>query len=203
MLSMSDSKYSQYDYQESVTRIVNIQQEMESYIKSCIHGYIEDRFIYACNSDDFLDPEIKEIFREVRLPHYLMQPIHDVIAEVFRYNHHEGVQISITEDDVEEFFSKEYNDTDFLKHIDPRYHKICKMWHDFVLHELDQSFIVRTLGYSFYYFVADNDKDHHHKRSVDLSKEVARLYKARHHEIKWNTLYDDLSGESASIVEMK
>lgn len=133
-----------------------------------------------------------------------MQPIHDVIAEVFRYKHHEGIQLSIVEDDAEEFFSKIYKDTDFLKHIDSRYHKICKMWYDFILHELDQSYIVRTLGYSFYFFVADHEIDRHHKRSVDLSYEVARMYKAKHSEIKWKTLYDeDSSGESANIVKMK
>lgn len=38
MLSMSDSKYSQYDHQEIITRIVNIQEEMEVYIKSSIHS---------------------------------------------------------------------------------------------------------------------------------------------------------------------
>lgn len=190
MLSMSDANYSQYDYQENITRIVNIQEEMEVYIKSSIQVYFENRFVYGHNSRDYLEPEVKEKYSEVGLPHYLTQPIHDVIAEVFRYNHHEGVQLSIIEDDVEEFFSKIYKDTDFLKRIAPRYHKICKMWYDFVLHELDQSFIVRTLGYSFYYYVADDEKDHYHKRSMDLSYEVAHMYKAKHPEIKWKNLYE-------------
>ena len=177
--------------EEADNIIASIQAVMEDYIKSSIYNIVVDSFIYGKNSSYYLNPEIIEKCNETLFPHYLTQPIHDAVADVFRYNYRNGIERPIFEENIKSFFSEIYKDTYFLDKIIESDWFICKIWYDFAISAIMNSDIIRNLGYSFYYFIEDDKTDHQHHRSVDFSYKAANAYQIKHPEIKWNHMFGE------------
>lgn len=169
-------------YIEMHNRIASIQIMMEDYIKSSIRSVVLDNFIYGKNSSYYLNPEIIDKCNEFIFPHYLTQPIHDVVADVFRYKYQNGIERPIFEEDIKSYFSGIYKDTYFLEKIEERDWLLCKIWYDFVMSAIMDPSIMRNLGYCFYYFIEDDKKDHQHHRSLIYSYKAANSYQMKHQE---------------------
>lgn len=188
MFSLTDAKYSRYSYEEKATRIVNIQEAMEIYIKSTIYKTINNVFFQRSYSNYYFEPNvIEEILDKYSFDPRLFQPIHDVMAEVFRHQCRVGLNRPLIKEDCKRYFFWIYNDVDFLDMIDENYHFICIKWYEFVRKELMDPTIIRHLGYSAHHYVYDDD--HYHHKSYDEAYLAARHYQDLHQDINWNRLY--------------
>ena len=138
MFSETDEPYSRYSGEEKATRIVNIQEAMEPYLKSTIHYIVSNEFFESARASYYLERSIIEKYRygNYYCNHQLLQPIHDVIAEVFRYQNRSGVQRPLMEIDYSDYFSHIYVDVDFLEAVDVSYHFVCVQWYEFVCKEM-------------------------------------------------------------------
>ncbi len=189
MFAETDEPYSRYSHEEKATRIVNIQEAMEPYLKSTIHYIVSNEFFDGSRSCYYLERSVIEKYRYYNhhCNHQLLQPIHDVIAEVFRYQNRGGVQRPLMEIDYSEYFSHIYVDVDFLEAVDASYQFVCVQWYEFVCREMKTPEIIRLMGYSLMHY--DDENDYYHERSRNESYLAARYYQDCHPEIKWRWLH--------------
>lgn len=189
MFNLTDTPYGKYTYEKKATRIANIQVKMEPYLKSTIHDIVLKEFFHCAHSRYYLDSSTinKFWYGEHYCNHQLLQPIHDVMSEVFRYQNRGGVQRPLIEIDYHDFFSCIYSDIDFLETVNESYHIVCLEWYNFVCKEMMANDIIRHLGYSLLHY--DDDNDHYHVRSRNESYLAARYYQDCHPEIQWKIHY--------------
>lgn len=191
MIRYSDISSTPKSYAETNNRIAFIQETMEEYIKSSIEYEVINIFIYGKNARWYLNPEIIDKCDSIHFPHFLTQPIHDVVADGFRYNYRNGIERPVFEENINSFFSEVYKDTYFLDKINESDWFICKLWYDFAISAIMNSDIIRSLGYCFYYFIEDDESDYQHHRSVNLSYKAANAYQIIHPEIKWSHMFGE------------
>ena len=129
MYILTDTPYGKNSYEKKVTRIVSIQQNMKPNLKSTTHDITLNNLFHSTHSRYYLDSVTINMFwyGGHYCNHQLLQPIHDVMAEVFRYHKRGGVQRPLMEINYSIFFSGVYRDIDFLETVDESYHFLCGM----------------------------------------------------------------------------
>ena len=189
MFAETDEPYSRYSHEEKATRIVNIQEALEPYLKSTIHDIVLKEFFHCAHFHYYLDSSTinKFWYGEHYCNHQLLQPIHDVMAEVFRFQNRGGVQRPMMEIDYSDYFSHIYVDVDFLEAVDASYHFVCVEWYEFVCKEMKAADIIRHMGYSLMHY--DDENDYYHERSRNESYLAARYYQDCHPEVQWKIRY--------------
>lgn len=115
--------------------------------------------------------------------HRLIQECHDKLAAVFRYDvahgKYEKKLFEISNDEIREFFNREYIDTEFLDKLDEEYWYLNKHWYDFIIEEMNQNYdMVRELVKAN--LICKNNTD-----KWEYAYNAANIVKEKYNHIPW------------------
>lgn len=183
-----------------------IQAVMSTYTLSSVHSEVRDTFFKETNCRYYLDLNIALDVRQRDVYyHELYRPIHDCIAEVFRYNYRYGIQYELSPADFHKFFDMKYKDTYFLEQIEPYRHFVCKRWYDFLIHEIHDWRIVKHLGNTILHWYEYNVLKQSDSKGYawDECYNAACCYQLMHPEINWNSYYAHDRKEMLKQLQVK